>query len=92
MLPNSAWYSALILGVQVKMIMLIQQEEKKENSSCKRHEMSKWSFGNAILMADWNTVFTATLNFSYSTEILDDPQINVELNTFSNFFNQGTNL
>ena len=74
------------------MIMLIQQEEKKENSSFKRHEMSKWSFGDAILMTDWNTVFTATLNFSYSTEILDDPQINVELNTFSNFFNQGTNL
>ena len=74
------------------MIMLIQQEEKKENSYFKRHEMSKWSFGDAILMTDWNTVFTATLNFSYSTEILDDPQINVELNTFSNFFNQGTNL
>ena len=74
------------------MIMLIQQEEKKENSSFKRHEMSKWSFGNVILMTDWNTVFTAILNFSYSTEILDDPQINVELNTFLNFFNQGTNL
>ena len=74
------------------MIMLIQQEEKKENSSFKRHEMSKWSFGDAILMTDWNTVFTVTLNVSYSTEILDDPQINVELNTFSNFFNQGTKL
>ena len=34
------------------MIMLIQQAEKKENSSFKRHEMSKWSFGNAILMKD----------------------------------------
>ena len=45
------------------MIMLIQQAEKKENSSSKRYEMSKWSFRNAILMADWNIVFTATLHF-----------------------------
>ena len=28
----------------------------------------------------------------YSIEIVDDPQTNDELNTFSNFFNQGTNL
>ena len=27
-----------------------------------------------------------------STDILDDPQTNDELNTFSNFCNQGTNL
>ena len=45
------------------MIMLIQQAEKKENSSSKRYEMSKWSFGNAILMTDWKTVFSATLHF-----------------------------
>ena len=43
--------------------MLIQQAEKKENSSSKRYEMSKWSFGNAILMTDWKTVFSATLHF-----------------------------
>ena len=36
--------------------MLIQQAEKKENSCSKRYEMSKWSFSNAILMTDWNTV------------------------------------
>ena len=53
---NSVWASALILRVQVKMIMLIQHAEKKENSSSKRHEMSKWSFYNAILVTDWNTV------------------------------------
>ena len=45
------------------MIMLIHQVEKKENSSSKRFEMSKWSFDDAILMTDWNTVFTATLHF-----------------------------
>ena len=44
--------SALILGVQMKMITLIQHAEKKENSSSKRYEMSKWSFGDAILVTD----------------------------------------
>ena len=52
----------------------------------------KWSFGDAILMTDWNTVFTATLHFIYNIEILDDPQTNDELNTFLDFFNQGNNL
>ena len=60
---SSAWYLALILGVQVKIIMLIQQERKKENSSSKGYEMSKWSLGDAILMIDWNAVFTTTLHF-----------------------------
>ena len=32
--------------------MLIQQAEKKENSSSKRYETTKWSFGDAILMSD----------------------------------------
>ena len=27
--------------------------------------------GDAILMTDWNTVFTATLHFIYSIEIVD---------------------
>ena len=36
-------------------------------------------------------IFTATLHF-ISTEIPDDSQNNDELYTFSNFFNQGTNL
>ena len=36
-------------------------------------------------------LFTATLDF-ISIEIIDDAQINDELYTFSNFFNQGTNL
>ena len=36
-------------------------------------------------------LFTATLHF-ISIEIPDDAQINDELYTFSNFFNQGTNL
>ena len=40
--------------------MLIQEAEKKENSSSKRYEMS---FSDAILMTDWNTVFTATMHF-----------------------------
>ena len=35
------------------MIMLIQQVEKKENSSSKRCEMRRWSLCNAILMIDW---------------------------------------
>ena len=39
-------------------IMLIQHAEKKENSSSKRYKMSKCkpSFGDAILVTDWNTV------------------------------------
>ena len=44
--------------------MLIQQAEKKENSSPKRYEMRyEISFGDAILMTDWNTVFSATMHF-----------------------------
>ena len=47
---------ALILGVQKKLIMLIQHTEKKENSSSERYEMSKLSFGDAILLVtDWKT-------------------------------------
>ena len=37
------------------MTMLIQQAEKKENSSSKKYEMSEWSFGYVILMTNWNT-------------------------------------
>ena len=29
---------------------------RKKTSSYKRYEISKWSFGNAILVIDWNTV------------------------------------
>ena len=60
---------------------------EKENSSSKTYEMSKWSFGHGILVTDWN----ATLHF-INIEIPDDAQINDEPYTFSNFFNQGTNL
>ena len=43
----------MILGVQVKMIMLIQEAEQKENSSSKRYEVRyEISFGDAILMTD----------------------------------------
>ena len=55
---NSALASALILRMHMKMIMLIQHTEKKENVSSKTHEMSKWSFYNAILVIDWNTTLT----------------------------------
>ena len=48
----SASSSTLTLGLQKKMIMLIQHTEKKENSSPKRYETSKWSFGDAILVTD----------------------------------------
>ena len=40
----------------MEIIMLIQHAEKKENSSSKRYDMSKWSFYNAILVTDWNPV------------------------------------
>ena len=60
----------------MKMIMLTQHAEKKENSSSKRYEMSKWSFGDGILVTDWNT--TGTLHF-ISIEIPNDTQINDEL-------------
>ena len=79
----------MILGVQMKMIMLIQHAEKKENLPSKRYQMSKWSFGDAILVTDWNTVHC---HHFISTEIPDDAKINDKLYTFSNFFNQGTNL
>ena len=43
---------------------LIQQAEKKEHSSFKRYEIRyEMSFGDAIVMTDWNTVFTATMHF-----------------------------
>ena len=91
---SSSAYSGLwFLGVQVKTIMLIQQGEEKENSSSKRYKMSNWSFGDAILMTDWNTVFTATwrrhmalYSIQYWNSGWDDPQTNDELNTFTNFF------
>ena len=59
---------ALILGVQMKNMMLVWHVEKKENWSSKRYEVSRY------------------------TEIPDDTQLNDELYTLSNFFNQGTNL
>ena len=34
------------------MIMLIQHAEKKENVSSKRYAMSKWGFGDAVLVID----------------------------------------
>ena len=36
----------------MKMIGLIQHAKKNRNSSSKRYEMSKWSFDDAILVAD----------------------------------------
>ena len=30
--------------------------EKRENRSSKRYEMSKWSFGDATLVSDWNEI------------------------------------
>ena len=99
-LRASSVYSALlILGVQVKTIMLIQQAEKEENSSSKRYKMSKWSFGDAILMTDWNTVFTATWHFVvFSIEILAGWMSGWPTNKWWTeyfhelFFDQGTNL
>ena len=73
------------------MIMLIEQAEKKEDSSSKRYEISKWSFGDDILMTDSIEIlclYCHIVKVLYSIEILDDPQKNDELNTFSNFFNQ----
>ena len=68
----------------MKMIMLIEHGEKKENLSSKIYEMSKWSFGNAIpVVTDWNTVHCATMHF-ISIKIPDNAQINDELYTFPN--------
>ena len=59
---HSAWApTTLTLGLQKKMIMLIQHTVKKENSSPKRYETSKWSFGDAIMVTDWKT-FPATFH------------------------------
>ena len=49
----------MILGVQIKMMMLIQDAKEKENWSSKRYEMSKWSFGDATLVTV-EMLFTAT--------------------------------
>ena len=85
---SRAWASAPILWVQMEMIMLIQHAEKKQNSPS--FEMDKWIFGITILVTDWKDV-PATFYF-ICIEIPDDAQTNAELYTFSNFFNQGTNL
>ena len=49
--------------------------------------------GSLVMLFWWliDILFTATLHF-ISIEIPDGTQINDELHTFSNFFNQGTNL
>ena len=73
---NSAWASALTLGVQMKMFMLIRHAQEKENLSSRRYERNKWSFGDTT---------------SLCIEISDDLQINYELDTFLNLFNQGNN-
>ena len=36
--------------------MLIQHARKKANWSSKRYETSKWKFGDAALVTEWNTV------------------------------------
>ena len=60
-------------------------QRKKELSKLKRYEMSKWSFYNAILVADWSTIQCHILHF-ISIEIPDYAQINGELYTFSQTF------
>ena len=45
-----------------------------------------------IYSDDWLKEYVHCHIALYSIEILDDPQTNNELNTFSNFFNQETNL
>ena len=49
----------------MKMIILIQHAEKKENSSSKRYEMSKWSFGNGIVVTDSNTAHCHIALYQY---------------------------
>ena len=65
------------------MIMLIQHAEKKENSSSKRYEMSKRSFGDGVV-TDWNTVH-CQFHFIH-IGIPGYAQINDELYTFSRTF------
>ena len=67
------------------MIMLIQHAEKRENSSSKSYEMSKWSFLAMVLWELIEILFTATLHFT-SIEIPDYAQVNDELYTFSRTF------
>ena len=38
----------MILEVMKKIMLLIQDEKKKENWSSERYEMSKWNFGSAV--------------------------------------------
>ena len=62
----------------MKMIMLIQHAEKKENSFSKRYEMSKWSFYSAILVTDSLPHCT----YLQTIEIPDHAQVTDELYTF----------
>ena len=76
MLFNKCWFSM----------------HRKEKTHLLREK--RYSFGDAIILAtDWMTdwiTFTATLHFI--SRFIRHAQINDELYTFSNFFNQETNL
>ena len=85
---NSAWDSALNLGVQMKMIIIIQHAENK-----KTHLLRDMKRVNGVLamLVWWLTEILSTVTLYFiSIEIPDDARINDELYTFSNFFNQGT--
>ena len=69
----------------MKIMMLIQYVEKKENRSSKGYEMSKWSFGDATLMTEWNTAhWHCYIDMTHKYQRWTY--------TFSKFSNQGTNL
>ena len=84
----SALPLALILGVQKKFIMLIQHAEKKENSSSKRYEMNKLSFGDAIWWLIEKLCLPHFTLFIIFIEIPDDAQMDVELYSLPNALNQ----
>ena len=55
----TCWNSGLIIGAQMKVM---QNAEKKENWSSKRHEMIKWSFDDATLVTE--ILFIAAAHWS----------------------------
>ena len=68
------------------MIILILHAWKKENSSSKIYEVSKWSFGDAILMTDWKLFLPHFIHFiSIGTPLTKEPIYNLTLQMYTSF-------
>ena len=82
------WDSGLTVGVQTKVMTLLQNTEKKEDWSFKRYEMIKWIFCYATLIieilliaAAYTDLFMTSLKF-----LMIHKQHWTGIPTFSNLF------